>query len=486
MDLFTRLFKRHVIPTADNQILSYVPIKELDLDTNKGIKKFVMYDHVFFHTPRFLLGIVMKLLSLLPMYDSNIRKNYTYLIDKFKTDYKQVLRHLDVLKNQNSFDALSELNHEPGSDTNLQLLLKQGPASMLIMQIDDGLYKVDLSEMSSYEVRPGFIPYGGCVYFNSNFDLISIKYMDNVYTPDSTYWPQIKYIFRSSLMTYNTIKYHAGYFHLLYGSHLPFALNVLPQDHYLKKLMLPFTYKNSQASELARIVLYGNRRYFHRMFAFTDKGLDDFNKYIFDNLNMFNIVEQQLILDLDIIKNSPYFEDGDNLWTVIESFIDKYLNDHYVKDDKHIDTMVNTLMENSKGKFDIKNDIESISIFLTQYIFISSCVHEIIGNHMMKYAYDPRFMSAKLRWSNDVEDMYPDEQTYNQTMLLTVGTSLMKMPGLSDDFSHIFDNEADKILAVDFNNALKELSETINERNKTREYPFYGSHPNFLEISMSV
>jgi hypothetical protein len=486
MDLFTRIFKKLIIPNNDNEIISYTNIADVELDTVKSTTEFTLYGHKFYHSRRIFLEFGLWLLSSLPFSDSNVRKDYLTLINNFKEDYKEILRHEDVLLHQTNFNLLHEFDTDPHSDLNMQIILKQGPASLLIQQVDDNLYKVDLNEMSKFAVRSGFVPYGGCIYFDAKFNLKSIDYLEKTYKPEDTHWINAKYIFRSSLIVYNTIKTHAGYFHLFYGSHVPHALKKLSHDHYLYKLMLPFTYKNLETAELARIILYGRKKYFHRVFAFTEDGLNDFNKYIFDNFYHNNLIEHEMILESELVKNSPYFEDGENLWVIIESFVTNYFKKYYDKNDVQLHKLINNLMKNSNNKFDIENTLESVVIFFSQYIFMSTCMHEMTGNNILKYIFDPRFMSAKLRWDNDINNMYPDDQTYQQSVLIAVATSLMKLPKITDDFSYIFDDKEDKELVVNFQEDLKKLAKTIDERNMTRQKPFYGAHPSYLEISMSV
>ena len=95
-------------------------------------------------------------------------------------------------------------------------------------------------------------------------------------------------------------------------------------------------------------------------------------------------------------------------------------------------------------------------------------------------------MSVKLRWSENIENMYPDVQSYQQTMLIGVATSLLRLPKITDDFTHIFPNEEDKNLVRKFRTDLRRLGTVIDERNEKRAEPFYAAHPDYLEISMSV
>jgi hypothetical protein len=408
------------------------------------------------------------------------------MIEDFKKKYANILQYADVIIGQGGLELLNNPRHDPESDEFLKLFISQGPGAILIKRSEtDGFYHIDVNDMSQFEVRKGFIKYGGKITFDSQFNIDSIEYDGKIYHPGDNHWHHVKYILRSSIIVSNTIKHHAGYLHLFCGSRVPYALDKLPDNHYLNIFMNPFTYNNIPAANLAKTVLYGNRRYFHRLFAFTKKGLDDYNKYIFDSYQYVSFREQYNTLG-DIVDSSPFYIDGIDLWNVIHYYIESYLRAHYDKNDKYIQKMLDALSKSTNNKIVIDNNLPDLAYFFTQYIFQCTSIHEILGNHILRYTYDPRIMSTKLRWNEDYTEMYPDVQTYYQTMVIAIATSIAKLPRLMDNFSFIFDNDTDKQLFYQFNSDLKDLVKTINNRNLDRIEVYNGANPDYLEVSMSV
>jgi hypothetical protein len=109
----------------------------------------------------------------------------------------------------------------------------------------------------------------------------------------------------------------------------------------------------------------------------------------------------------------------------------------------------------------------------------------------MKWTFDPREISTKLRFSDKLEDMYPDQQTYYQTITIGTATSINGVPRLVHDISNYYDSFSNdkNIKRVDiykqFYSDLFSLSDVINERNSKRITPFHCANPINLETTFS-
>lgn len=131
---------------------------------------------------------------------------------------------------------------------------------------------------------------------------------------------------------------------------------------------------------------------------------------------------------------------------------------------------------------------ETVTTFLVHFIFLSTCSHELTGNQILKYASDARKISTKIRYSDtiSIEDMYPDRQTYKQATLMGLATSVGLVPRLLDDLGFLFPDDPDhKVLFKELRDNLIKFGATIDQRNKTRAVPFFGCHPEYLELSLS-
>ena len=115
---------------------------------------------------------------------------------------------------------------------------------------------------------------------------------------------------------------------------------------------------------------------------------------------------------------------------------------------------------------------------VTQYIFQTVCLKNIYKDCLLKLTYDPRLMSTKI----NIKHLFPDKQTYLQTITFGVLMLTQRRPKLLDDFSHLYTKESDKILVREFLKNLHNLANEIDIRNETRKKPLYSAHPRFLEI----
>jgi hypothetical protein len=60
------------------------------------------------------------------------------------------------------------------------------------------------------------------------------------------------------------------------------------------------------------------------------------------------------------------------------------------------------------------------------------------------------------------------------------------MPGILEDFSHIYSSDESKRLSHALRADLTEAVETIKTRNSTRQWAFNGCSPARMEISVSL
>ena len=260
----------------------FVPIKDLAIDTTsnkpsfeaKPGDEFSLEGHKFFYKSNTVLEDGMYLASLFAINDGTSQKDRLKMIKNFRSNYSSLLEHVQILNNNDSDCVLDKVFAEPNSDERLVEMIIQGPGALAITHHKDKIFKIDLSGMEKYEVREGFIPYGGCLYFTSAYEPLSITYFGVTSVRGDENWEKYKFIFKSSLLTKLIIKTHALEYHLIHGSTVPQALFKLPDNNIVKILMQPFTYLNLESAAAAKTVLFGENRYFHRLFAFTFDSLE--------------------------------------------------------------------------------------------------------------------------------------------------------------------------------------------------------------------
>lgn len=465
----------------------FVPVKDVSIDLTsekpsfegKPGEEFMFFGHKFFYRPNKVLEVGMDIASEYPVTDNIEYKDRVEMINNFKEKYSSLLHHTEILNNNDSLCVLDTILEDPNSDERLIEMVRQGPGTLLIEHHKDEIFKVDLGDMEKYAVRDGFIPYGGCLYFDETYNLISISYGNITSLNGDNNWNQFKFIFKSSLLVKLVIKVHASEYHLILGSIVPQTIFKLSDGNAIKELMLPFIYHNLESSAAAKTVLFGRGRFFDRLFAFTNESLDAFVKHNLDNYQYKSFVDHQHnlgIIDVDII-NTPYYQDGSSMYQILLQYVVTIIDS---KDD--VDEFLTILSSISNiDRFKLV-DIGDVHGFLANYIFSGTVNHEIIGNTILKWQYDPSETSSKLR--KDV--MIADVDTYEQTMLIACATVMGKVPMLMEDISYYFKNAAKcNIYMEHLIVPLNDLAIEIDKTNTRRKVPFYGAHPKRLESTFS-
>jgi hypothetical protein len=70
--------------------------------------------------------------------------------------------------------------------------------------------------------------------------------------------------------------------------------------------------------------------------------------------------------------------------------------------------------------------------------------------------------------------------------LLIMGLTGLQQPSILGDFTHLALDEAGKTAFRTFQAELTGLADQIDQKNKTRKYPYNGFNPRNLECSVSI
>ena len=471
MDLFTKINKMLFIESVRKIAEKEQVIDSITPITNGNLETFFLTpEWKFSNYKNYILVLLNFMYSILPASD-----NPTYSsIEELKKEVCNIYGNIiSVYKPQ-------DWSSSPTSDETLVNILKQGIGSHLIEKHGDE-YCVDLSYMEDFAVREGLMRYGSKIAFDRKFNLLYIRYDGEMHIPGKPTWETAKYIFRSSLIVTNIIRTHATLFHMFFASNIAASLRCLPEDHKLRIFMTPFQFGNLEAAAKARRILYEGTAYFKRMFGFTNSSLKEFIEHSVYSCKYepFPVKYKRLGR---IVFRSPYHKDGILVWNTINNFV----KDYFIKYDiDYENPFTNDLFYRSHGEINIKSHEELIDL-ITEFIFISTCAHEVVGNSIFKYTYNPDLMSPKL-YKDAVQKgtLICDTQSYHQIVLLSVLTSMLRLPKIMDDFSFLFPKE-DHEMINKFKEELKNVSDVIHERNRERDEPFIDMNPENLEISMSA
>ncbi len=382
-------------------------------------KPFVLHDKTYYSIPNGAMEFVSDLASKSKLKDKLQYKHSDELIKSFREQYKLILSKR-ILGNNDSLDILNNSdNKQSNSDENFMEFLTCGTGVLLVEKNEED-FKVDVNHLFTYPVRDGFIKYGGKVVFSKD-KLITLEYNGKVINSNHTDWDYFKFIIKSSIIAEAIIRIHACQFHIKH-SIVAQAISKLNSKNKIYELMAPFLYKNLDSSEAAKVILLGEGRYFHRLFAFTYEGLDNLVK---DSL------KKSFTVDLSI--RLPFHQDAKLMADFFNEFIMEY---DISKED----------VEEFNGIVDDKTT--NIYYLLYNYLFDCTVCHEVVGNTILKWQYNPLCSAAKLVAHSTVSDV----QSYEQTMLIGIGTVMNKVPMLMD------------VVSDEYKEKLVRISEVIRER----------------------
>lgn len=461
MTSYTQVIAKLFVP-ADT-LKNTLTILPHNYSLSKG-KPFQLYENTYYSIENRAMELASELASKIEVKDNlQFSSDPNALIKSFRKTYKTLLSKR-ILGNNDSMDIFKNSSPESNSDLKFLEFLTCGPGSLLVKReeskdslelresTDSNLskYVVDVSDLYNYPVREGYIRYGGKVSFDKD-RVYSIEVVENgdkvLVLPSDDKWNYYKFLIKSSIIVYCIVRVHACQFHIKH-SIVAQAISSLDKGNKIYELMAPFLYKNLESSEAARAILLGEGRYFHRLFSFTYEGLD-------------NLVRDSLKDDFNVDYSSsmdlPFYEDA----RLVSTFFSKYVTESGITD-KNI--------EEFNSVSDVKSqDISSVTNVLVKYLCDCTMGHECVGNTVLKWQYDPLCSAAKLVHDSSV----CDAQTYEQTMLIGVGTVMNKVPMLIDVVNEKYKSE------------LKDISVVISERNDTRVVKCHLCDPLLLESTFS-
>ncbi|UJR19786.1 hypothetical protein I4U23_022920 [Adineta vaga] len=370
--------------------------------------------------------------------------------------------------------------------------------------LNNAVYVNDMTVLSIFRVRKPFERYGAAAYFDKDFQLIAIYWChaNRLIEKNDQFWEHVKYVWRSSFFAYITICDHLIVTHMIEcNTFVTATRKCLPIDHPLRLFLKPFTYHSVSVNYQAAMSLVNRNGLVHRVWAFD---YDEFLK-VCDYISMnykFRLLPEFISPTMSPEENEksrdewdkvyPIYFDIENFWKIIHEYVKNFFYITYniqedIDDDKlPIDSYIIEFIDKLCKQLGIPGII-SLKRFidvLSHLIAVSTGMHEHVGQ-MSDYVIDPRFIGTKLQDGKEIQNI----QTYTQLLILTVVTGV-RMPGLLEDWNHLIKHNQyyEKNLKnyENFKHQLRNLSKDIDQRNKTRKYPFESFNPKYLECSASV
>lgn len=403
LKLFTHAFVHG--KRIQNSVLIEPPLRDGTPFTLKG--------NTYYSEPDLFLASLMNVISYYPLDRPLEYLPAADLYTEFQQLYEQLLRS-EVVRRNDVGSTLTKMSTPP-----LEEFIQAGPGALLIRRSGEGIYKVDVDQLSKYPVRDGFLRYGGCLTFDAEWKDVKLTYGGITVDRNDERWPTYEFYFRSSVLVWLVVSLHACYYHI--------RLSTYVQSQLSNERLKPFLHRNLASTEAARIVLLGEWRYFHRLYAFTYEGLDEL---VSDCLGMAPPPTfEELYNEMADCRSYPYFTDGKLVWDV--------LSRHYTSDE-------------------------------TNFIFCATVNHEVVGNTIFKWQASPLASATKL-----TTNPCCDVESYRLTTLIAAATTLGRVTMLLDVIPNTVRDE------------LIDVSNTIEQRNKRRSIVFNGANPRYLESTFS-
>merc|ERR1712166_210478 len=366
------------------------------------------------------------------------------------------------------------------------------------------VYRNEWAWMHGYELRPGFESYGVNVYFNGEGELIQMYWAEENrnLTRGDPEWDHVKWAYKVSVLTGVTVRDHLVGVHFMASNMLTMASdeNLMP-DHPLRRLLRPHTFGAIEINLGATKTLGLELGTAHRASSLTWKGLADAlgDSY---KLNRFRKVMDLMPLmgmDKTISEDTnrtlqeelfPYGTDHEEFWMIFRKFVgacvDVYYNsDAAVREDPELGPFWDALhVQEPFSSFPHLTGKDELADVVTTFIVYVTGIHNQVGN-VADYLINPTYASAKIRAGMNSADI----QATFQGMNIGLMTSQLT-PRLLNDWKHLLlqdeHHAATSLIFDTLQSDLRDLSQTLDDRNKKRRFPCNAFNPKTMVAAVSI
>ncbi len=382
---------------------------------------------------------------------------------------------------------------EMSSDAALSRYAFAGLGSLRLMPLPEpdaegAAWVSDWSFMAGLEVRPGFERYGAVAWFNAAQEPVRIhwSHANKVVRPGDPDWNHAKWVWRTTVFVGTTVVDHLVGVHWLVSSHITAAVREnLGTAHPVRRLLQPHTFRTITINYNSTFSLYPEWGFVHRACSLTAESLITALGAGVEMWRYTTVPEVMARKRAEHLgEDFPFVVDGLALWKVVRDHVERYLALYYQGDDAIRDREILAMWEQiGRVRKNISLPpltLSSLIDLLAQFIWTVTGLHEAVGA-VVECVVDPTFVGTRLRPGTEMSDIQATFQG-----LLIMGLTGLQQPSILGDFTHVALDDAGKAAFRTFQAELTGLADQIDQKNKTRKYPYNGFNPRNLECSVSI
>jgi len=366
-------------------------------------------------------------------------------------------------------------------------------------------FVVKLNGFAALDFRPGFARYCGDMYFSeAGMPVLLITPSGIEITKGSKDWQYWKFVWRSSLASVITLLDHLNLAHYRVANNLATASRAaLSPSHPVRRVMSVFTFGTISINYVSMSTLTMDGGALSQVLPLGDyKSISTLVPShlvppITQSVEYF--ANKSALQELPkTLREAPFYADGVLVYEALQRLVAGYFDifrDEWcdAQDDIRdpgILKMTADLFEAIAGA-DYKLSRTGVPLTCADAIFrttanlyLVTAYHRHVGQ-VGDLALDPEV--AAFSWKEGESAPRPMQAFITTTIAAATG---VPQPKLIEDYSHVFkgmhrETEA-KALWAKFRTELQGISDTVEQRNKDREVPYYRADPKIVECSLAI
>jgi len=306
--------------------------------------------------------------------------------------------------------------------------------------------------------------------------------------------------FRGTLHAVITAIDHLYVLHLVVANSIVTAnVEELPPDHLVRRILTPFGFRSAAINYQASTALVNEWGLFQRAVGLTEDGIKalfDYAKTEQSDLQWVTIPQLKAKKGPGIASlNLPVDVDGGDYYDILFNFVNRAIRKKYTgretgtfsnNDPCAADGDLQRWRNKVNSMTPLKDmpgvTCENLIDVMATFMYLVSGAHNHVGSVAAELE-DPCFCPWAWR-----ETEYPPCGTPRNffTQAITMALTALKQPDITEDFTHLFNDETTKRLWIQATEQMHNLTKTIAIRNQHRVRAFKAYDPSRIEVSVGI